>query len=130
MGNGQRRTELRLRCFGYPGTNNGEKGVFGHCLDLNLTVWRRTSLQAIDALNEQIQGNIEASAEIAESQDEFEELLYRPAPIRVQLRYFYISVIFMIPRISKTSKDFFIIESDRTVPKLRAGNKEDTNSFH
>ena len=129
MGNEQEVTEFRLRCFGYPGTNNGEKGVFGHCLDLNLEVWRHTSIEAIDALNEQIQGYVEASAEIAESQEEFEELLYRPAPIRVQLQYFYISMIFMIPRISN-SKDFFIIVSDRIVPKLHVGYKEDTNNFH
>ncbi len=118
MGNDQRQTKLRLRCFGYPGIDSGEMGVFGHCIDLNLTVWRPTSLQAINTLNEQIQGYIEASEEIAESQEEFEELLNRPSPIGIQLRYFYTWIIFAIPRISKAKKDFFISVAGREVPQI------------
>ena len=98
--------------------DSGEIGVFGHCIDLNLTVWRPTSLQAINTLNEQIQGYIEASTEIAESQEEFEELLNRPSPIGIQLRYFYTWIIFAIPRISKAKKDFFISVAGREVPQI------------
>lgn len=119
MGEDKGRIELRLRCFGYPGKNNGVEGFFGHCIDLNLTVWRSRYDEIVDAVNEQVQGYLEAVAQTAESHEEFEQLLHRPSPIAIRARFHMYGLVLAIPRIIKWFKGVFLFTSEKEVPALQ-----------
>lgn len=80
MANSNESKIIVLRCYGRPGKNNDIEGYYAVCIDLNLVTWRTSPSEAHKSLIEAIEGYIETISEVAESFQEFESLLNRPAP--------------------------------------------------
>lgn len=82
--------KIALRCFAYPGKNEGQQGYYAVCIDLNLHTWRPTAKEARNSLNDAILGYIETAVELSENEEAFKTMLQRPAPLfPYRTKYYY-----------------------------------------
>jgi len=85
-----------LRCIVYPGENEGQRGYFAQCIDLDLLVWRPREDAAMEALEEQIKGYLNAATDLGK----FASLVPRPAPFFPdRLQYHAVALAKAIPRL-------------------------------
>ncbi len=78
-----RRGRIVVRCYGYPGRNNGDLGFYPRCVDLDLVVWRPTVNQARSALKEQILLHLETLRDLVKEGKDIRHLLPRRAPLAI-----------------------------------------------
>lgn len=102
-----------VRCVAFPSRSEGKPGYLAQCIDLDLAVWRPTLEQAKEQLEEQIIGY----AETIESEEEFNQLIPRQAPlIPDRARYHMIAFSFALPKIwQRFSASMF----DQRIPRTR-----------
>ena len=68
-----------LRCFAY----RGRGGYYAECVDLDILVWRETLQEAIEDLNEAIEGHVSTAA----AHGWLPAMLKRPSPWTHRARY-------------------------------------------
>ena len=87
-------TPLVLRCIAYPGRNLDEEGYYGHCIDLDLMVFRPKIEDAMAEIEEQILGYFDN----IHSLEEFNALVPRPAPFWPHRgRYHFVALTRAVP---------------------------------
>ena len=97
MSSKEKRVNFSVRCFGYPGTNDGNPGYYAVCVDLNLVTWRSTPQEAKKSLEDAIGGYLETVAKLSEQGVDWRTLIPRPAPLwpyRVMYRFVALRKVF------------------------------------
>ena len=85
--------KLILRCVVYPGTNEGKKGYYAICIDVNLFTWRPTLKEATHSLNDAIVGYLDTVADLTQEEKVKVQIL-RPAPFWPhKARYYLYSLL-------------------------------------
>ena len=74
-----RKDELVLRCFGYPGKNDGKEGYYAVCIDLSLVTWRPTITEAKKSLAEAVHGYLDTVIDLAKEGADVSHMVPRKA---------------------------------------------------